>query len=119
MSTFLIGLVLFYAAGFFILGYLKAEITNITYNNTEIGPLRLNCTLRGRDIGWLYLSNTIAIVFSLGLLIPWSKIRVARYIASRTQFLENGLDEINNQAHSDKSAIGEEIGDIFDFDFGL
>ena len=119
MSSFLIGLIFFYAAGFFVLGYFKAEITNITYNNAEIGPLKLNSTLRGRDIGWLYLTNTLAIVFSLGLLIPWSKIRVARYIASRTRFQEDSLDRITAVAQSDKSAVGEEIGDMFDFDFGL
>ena len=37
---------------------------------------------------WLYLSNTLAILFSIGLLIPWARIRMARYRLSRL-VLEN------------------------------
>jgi len=118
-TTFVSFTILFYAIGFFIMGYLMAEIANLTYNNTEIGPLRLQSHLQGRKIGWLLLSNTIAIIFSLGMLIPWSMIRMARYVAESTEFLQDRIESINAMAQADRSAVGEEIGDMFDLDLGL
>ena len=63
--------------------------------------------------------NTIAIIFSLGMLIPWSMIRMARYVAESTEFLQDRIESINAMAQADRSAVGEEIGDMFDLDLGL
>ena len=119
MSFLIIIMVIFYGLGFFVAGYVMARLANLTYNNAELGPLRLHSHLQGRKIGWLLLSNTVAIIVSLGLLIPWSKIRMARYIARNTEFLDNKMDSINAVTQPDRSAIGEEISNIFDFDIGL
>ncbi|MBF8269415.1 MAG: hypothetical protein HW386_1124 [Gammaproteobacteria bacterium] len=116
--AFLFG-IFFYVIGFFIMGYLMARLANLTYSNTEFGPLRLQSHLRGGKIGWLLLSNTIAIICSLGLLIPWSKIRMARYVAESTEFLQDRIESITAMAQADRSAIGEEVGDMFDLDLGL
>ena len=110
---------LFYAVSFFTLGYLKSRLTNTTFNHTELGPVLFESSLRARDLGWLYLSNTIAIMFSLGLLIPWAQIRMARYKAAKTQLLAKDMDAINSIEQDDPSAFGEELGEFFDFDFGL
>ena len=108
-----------YAIGFYLLGYVNSRLTNATFNGTEIGPLLLHSTLRGRELGNLYLTNTIAVVLSLGLLVPWVKIRMARYKASRTEFLAKDMAGIEAIEQSDQSALGEELGDIFDVDIGL
>ena len=112
-------MVAFYGLGFYLMGYFNSRLTNMTYNNTEIGPLLINSTLRGRDLGTLYLTNTMAALISLGLLIPWVKIRMAKYKASRTEFLAKDMQAINALEQSDSSAVGEEIGEIFDLDIGL
>ena len=111
--------VVMYGVGFYLLGYLNSRLTNVTFNNIEIGPLLLHSTLRGRALGTLYLTNTIAILLSLGLMVPWVKIRMARYKASRTEFLAKDMAGIEAIEQSDQSAIGEELGDIFDIDIGL
>jgi uncharacterized membrane protein YjgN (DUF898 family) len=70
---------------------------------------------------WLYFSNAIGIVLSLGLLIPWAKIRMIRYrLANLTLHVVS--DDLNNfvAAEQEKaSAIGEEMGDMLDVDIGL
>jgi len=104
--------VVMYGVGFYLLGYLNSRLTNVTFNNIEIGPLLLHSTLRGRALGTLYLTNTIAILLSLGLMVPWVKIRMARYKASRTEFLAKDMAGIEAIEQSDQSAIGEELGDI-------
>ena len=108
-----------YAIGFYLLGYVNSRLTNTTFNGTEIGPLLLHSTLRGRELGNLYLTNTIAVVLSLGLMVPWVKIRMARYKASRTEFLAKDMAGIEAIEQSDQSALGEELGDMFDVDIGL
>ena len=112
-------MIIFYGVSFFIMGNFMAKVTNLTYGNAMFGPLRLQSHLRGRVIGWLLLSNTIAVIFSLGLLIPWTRIRMARYMAESTEFLQHRIESINAMAQPDRSAIGEEIGDLFDLDLGL
>ena len=108
-----------YGVGFYLLGYLNSRLTNATFNGIEIGPLLLHSTLRGRDLGNLYLTNTLAVLFSLGLLVPWVKIRMAKYKASRTEFLAKDMASIESIVQPDQSAIGEELGDMFDLDIGL
>lgn len=108
-----------YGFGFYVLGYVNSRLINTTFNSTEIGPLLLHSTLRARDLGNLYLTNTLAIVLSLGLMVPWVKIRMARYKASRTEFLAKDMAGIEAIEQSDKGAVGEELGDMFDIDIGL
>jgi uncharacterized membrane protein YjgN (DUF898 family) len=69
---------------------------------------------------WIYLSNAIAIVFSLGLLIPWASIRLVRYRISNFRVSSSGeLDTFIASEQEEVEAVGEEIADFFDFDFGL
>jgi uncharacterized membrane protein YjgN (DUF898 family) len=53
------------------------------------------------------------------MLIPWSRIRMARYVAESTEFLPDQIENIYAMAQPDRSAVGEEIGDMFDLDLGL
>lgn len=115
----LLGSLVFYAIGFYLSGYLKASLTNLTYNNTRLGPLQLESAMKGRELGWIYLSNTIAVILSLGMLIPWSKVRVARYKASKTQLLARDMEAIRAVQQEDQSAFGEELGEVFGLDFGI
>ena len=118
IAFFTLGLV-FYGVSFFTLGYLKSRLTNTTLNNTELGPILIESSLRARDLGWLYLSNTVAIMLSVGFLIPWAQIRMARYKAAQTQLLAKDMNAINSIEQDNPSAFGEELGEFFDFDFGL
>ncbi len=69
---------------------------------------------------WLYLSNAAAILFSLGLLIPWAQIRMSRYRLSQLTLLATSdLDRFVAKEQEAVTAAGEEIADFFDFDVGL
>lgn len=105
----------------FVQLYFTTRITNYTLGCTQWGSLgRIESTLRARDIFWLRLSNAIAILLSLGLLIPWAKIRMARYRTSRTRFLATGnLNDVAQAAVADISAIGDSAADVFDIDIGF
>ena len=115
----IIMMLMIYGVGFFIAGYINARITNVTVSNIQFGENRLQCHLKPLTVGWIYLTNTIAIILSLTLLIPWAQVRMARYKAGCTEILEKDFHSIEAVAQPDRSAIGEEIIDIFDFDMGF
>ena len=107
--------------GYFIAwSYLSARIGNLVYNHASIDGNRFVSTLRARDLLWLYTSNTIAILASVGLLIPWAMIRMARYRADHLVLLASGdLDAFTAEARSDVGAAGAEVDGLFDIAIGL
>jgi len=112
-------MVAFYSLMFFIMGYMRAARTNLILNNVQIGRNRFTSNLRSLRVGWIYLSNTVAIILSLGMLIPWAKVRMARYVAACTELEAGDVDSINDVVRSERSAMGDELGEAFDLDFGL
>lgn len=104
---------------FCVTGIFKAVRTNLIHNHINIGGNQLISTLNGLKIGWIYFTNTIAILLTLGLFIPWAKVRIRRYIATATAIDATDIDSIRAGALKDEHAFGEEIGDVFDLDLGL
>lgn len=116
----LVGAVVYYLVfGFLVGGYFRARRTNLVYGNIAFGLSRVHSRLRVLAVGWLYLSNGLAILASLGLLIPWATIRMARYVADNTSLEAWDLDKTIALADTDTSALGEELGELFDLDIGL
>jgi uncharacterized membrane protein YjgN (DUF898 family) len=108
---------------FFIATYVQTALRNLAWNGTSLSGCRFKSTLRTRDMVWLYFSNAVAIACTLGLLIPWASVRMARYrferLEARTQ---KGLEDFFALARNEEvTATGEEIGDIFgvNVDFGF
>jgi uncharacterized membrane protein YjgN (DUF898 family) len=100
--------------------YAQTGMRNAIWNHTEVGPLLFQSNLRVRDLLSLYLTNAVAIVASLGLLIPWAEIRMLRYRTSRLSVLLDGSwDEFRGNPAADPSAVGAEIADVFALDFSL
>lgn len=105
---------------FFIVVYVQTALANLTWNSTSIAGSRFVSRMRVRDMAWLYLSNAAAIVLSLGLMIPWASVRLARY-RFETLSVEGVADMEAFRAgfQGDVGAAGEEIGDIFGIDVAL
>ncbi|MCM2358305.1 MAG: DUF898 family protein [Geobacteraceae bacterium] len=108
---------------FYMATYVQTSLANLAWNATTLGPCRFRSALRTRDMMWLYLSNAVAIACTLGLLIPWATVRMARYRFQKlTVEASGGLDGFLALARRQEvGATGEEIGDILgiDVDFGF
>ncbi|MGR8929168.1 MAG: YjgN family protein [Gammaproteobacteria bacterium] len=101
-------------------GYIYTSISNLVINHTELEQCRFESHLETSKIIWLYLSNTLAIIFSLGLLIPWAKIRITAYRLSCLSVVsDSNLDSFIAGTAEKDSALGEELDDILDLDIGL
>lgn len=117
--TYLI-IVPMYAGYVLAYAYLQARSGNLVWNNTILGPLRFQSTLRGRDLLKLYVTNALGIVASLGLLIPWAVIRTIKYRADNMRILlEGDLIEFQGSDISTVAAVGAETLDFFDMDISI
>lgn len=101
---------------FVLVVYAQTQLANLTWNGTALAGNRFRSTLRTREMAWLFVSNAAAIACSLGLLMPWATVRMARYRFERLEIeTPGGLDGFLADARTDApvGAAGEEIGDLF------
>ena len=104
----------------FAFAYIQARISNLVWNHTELGPLRFESTLKGRGLAKLYVTNALAILGSVGLLIPWAVVRTLKYRADHMRVrVEGSLGEFRGGEHSAVQATGSEVGEFFDMDLSL
>ncbi|NMG76216.1 DUF898 family protein [Aromatoleum diolicum] len=94
--------------------------TNLRYNNTRLGAHALQADYRLGSYAMLMFTNTLAIALTLGLFYPWAKVRTARYAAGHIGLVADGdLGEFAAAQREQVSALGGEIGDVFDMDLGI
>jgi uncharacterized membrane protein YjgN (DUF898 family) len=112
---------LFLAFVFAVQQYFYARFMNYCWEKTQMGKLRFRSTLSASRLIWIRISNTFAIVFSIGLFAPWAKIRRTKYILENlTVVTEGSLDIFTASLASDEqNAIGDAATDFFDVDIGL
>ncbi len=100
--------------------YVRTKYTNLMWSNSRLGGHRFESTLRARDMIWIYVSNGVAIVLSLGLAVPWAMVRLARYRAAHFTFLAAGtLDDFVAEAERKEGATSAELVDALDLDMDL
>ncbi|WP_224963125.1 YjgN family protein [Geomonas subterranea] len=100
--------------------YVRTALTNLTWSSTSLGDHRFTCALRMRDLIWIYLSNAVAVICTLGLLAPWATVRLLRYRLERLSAAgAGGLDAIRASKETQVGAAPEELGDMLGFDLGL
>lgn len=114
-------LFVFYLLAFLFLGpWFAARTQNLVWNHTALGHNPFSSDVRARDLFWIYLSNFVAILLTLGLFKPFADIRLARY---RLEHLalhpQTSLDDISASQSQATTATGEESADLFDFDISF
>ena len=110
-----IGLLVMLPVYLFIFGYLKANIANLNFNSTTIKGHHFSSSMQSKTVAWIYFTNTAAIALSLGLMIPWAKIRMARYRAECLKLEAcDSLDNFIAAEQKNVSALGDQMSEIFD-----
>lgn len=114
------GMAVFYLMIPVISGLIQARMANLLYNGTELGPVSFVSSQRARDLAWIYLSNLLLIAFTLGLFIPWAKVRLARYRAQSLNVAgPQELGSFVSGQHQSSTATGAEMADLLDLNLGL
>lgn len=99
----------------------QAYIRNMVYAHTALqGGHRLVSNVSAARLMWIAMSNVVVIVLTLGLMLPWARIRFSRYLADCTQFIADGsLDEFIGVEEGRVTALGDAYADLEGLDVGL
>ena len=110
-----------YLAAFLLIGpWFAARIQNLVWSGTSLGPHIFSSNVRARDLFWIYLTNFIGILLTLGLFKPFADIRLAKYRLEHMALnAQSSLDEFLAGQQQSISAMGEETADVFDFDIAF
>lgn len=98
-----------------LFGYFKAGLANLMLNHAQLRSNHFDSELQPVPLAWIYFSNSFLTAITLGLYIPWAKVRLARYRAECTSMtIEGDLDHFLAAERQRTSALGEELGEAFD-----
>lgn len=114
-----VGYILMPAFSFILKGAFDAWIGRAVYNSTSIKEYKMLNEWDVLKLSWIYFSNFVAIMFTIGLMYPWAKIRDVKYKLENTGFEELNLNVFIGEVEKNRSALGEEAADFFDFDIGF
>jgi uncharacterized membrane protein YjgN (DUF898 family) len=97
-----------------------AMIQNIIWNHTRLGEHEFRCKLEWGRLSWIYFTNLLAIVVTLGLFIPFAQVRAMKYRLEAMSMVVNGsLDNFVAGEHRQVGAAGEGVADFMDLDLSL
>jgi uncharacterized membrane protein YjgN (DUF898 family) len=125
VSLIAITAIIYIVVIFLIPQYIGACLFSIFWQNLKFEGGHSDCTIKPLTFFFkILLVNALAIVFSLGLLYPWAKIRRSRYVAEHLSVrIEDAavLSRIKRAKEREEGALGEEFEAVegFDFDIGL
>ena len=92
----------------------NAMCRNILLKSLSLGDaVDFNSSIRPWTWFGIVATNFLAILFSLGLAIPWTLIRAYRYLASNTYYrLHTDEHQFADQKSKEMSAFGQEFADM-------
>lgn len=100
--------------------YYVVKINNLVFNNTRIDDFQLSANYELMSYGKLLLVNTLLTLLTLGFYRPWAMVRTAQYKADHMSVVAvSELDGFVAGEAKHIDALGEEVGDFYDLDFGF
>jgi uncharacterized membrane protein YjgN (DUF898 family) len=120
----LIGIVIalpFACAGVIWYAFTQTRLINATFNLTTISNnVRLFSRITTPQMAKLYITNTLAVIFTLGLAIPWAAVRTAKQRVETTALAVSGdIDDIIADAVPPTSATADAGAEFFSLDIAL
>lgn len=101
--------------------FTQSRLINATFNLTTISNnVRLFSRMTANAMARLYIVNTLAVIFTLGLAIPWAAVRTARLRVETTALAVSGdLDDVIADAVPPASATADAGAEFFSLDIAL
>jgi uncharacterized membrane protein YjgN (DUF898 family) len=99
-------------------GY-QSSYFSAVFNNAEVQGNRLQTDVTIKGLFQIVLLNTVFTLLTLGLYYPWAAVRVARYMQAHLWIEAVDLDSFVAQERAQEDALGDEIGEAFDFGIGI
>lgn len=121
LFSLFLAMVVLIVGGLFSSAYLVVAQRNYAFGQTKIGEaLQLKSTLSTGAFLGLVLTNSLIVLFTLGLGTPIAEVRLARYMANSTALIGD-ISLVTVQAHHDTAgtAVAEEVAAAFDLNVGI
>lgn len=109
---------IFYICFLVAQAFWQAKTFNLVFESLELANVKFRSGLKALPLAGILLSNTILIILTLGFAFPWAKVRLMRYKMQAIEY-QGSADVFSGVGESDNSALGDEVGEAFDLDFGL
>ncbi|MEM5552119.1 YjgN family protein [Pseudoalteromonas neustonica] len=102
-------------------GIYQSIIRNHILNSSEFEDIAsFKSDLKPAAYGFLLFTNAVAIIFTLGLAYPWTKIRKAHLLAAATEVtIYTGALTLMDTVQEQQSSFAEEAANVFDIDISL
>jgi uncharacterized membrane protein YjgN (DUF898 family) len=100
--------------------FILARLQNLVWNNSLLGLIGFDSTVKARRFVWIAVSNLILIVLTLGFFTPFAAVRMYRYrVESVTVLSTTDLAGVVAGQSQEVGAVGEGAADLLDIDFAL
>lgn len=114
-------LISFFGLGMYaiVIVFVIVKMTNLYYNSTTLGDHTFDADLEFPGLFGVYAINFLLTVLTLGLYLPFARVRLTKYRAAHICFIAEGsIDHFIAAEKEQVDALGEEMGEVFDFDIG-
>lgn len=116
----IIAFVIYLVGFYYVIYFIEASKLNEIWGKTSIDGNRFVSKLKPWGLMWLMLSNTLLIVITLGIYIPWAHVRMTRYRLDNLAVEMSGdMDNFIAKGREEMGALGAELGDAMDFEISL
>lgn len=128
MAAAIIPMIALYLAFYLVVGaYMAVTMANIQFNNTTLSDPKSSAADHRFSANWQVLSymkllfiNTVLILLTLGLFIPFAKVRTAAYKAEHTSFVATSdLDTFVAGEREQSNSLAEGVNDLFAMDISI
>ncbi|MGO4333038.1 YjgN family protein [Cupriavidus sp. 2TAF22] len=110
----------FYLALLAVGPYFMARLQNLVWNHTTLAPHAFRSEVKASRLFFIFVTNMIANVLTLGLFMPFAKVRSMRYrIEAMTMLAAAPLDAFVAGETEQVGALGDAAVDWYDIDIAL
>ncbi len=100
-------------------GISDGYLSNFVRDHTSLESAKFKGEINPLKLGLISATNSLALIFSFGLLYPWTKFRYLKYKIENTYFACSDYDKFISSGYEELNTIGEETMDFFDIDIGI
>ena len=98
---------------------IRMMMINLYYNSSSLDRHELDAELEFPGYFMTCATVFFLTIVTLGLYLPAAKVRLTHYVADHMTFIAVGsIDDFVQAEREAVSALGEEFGEVFDFDIG-
>lgn len=115
-SFVMISPIVFIALYFALIVYSIVSFSNLYYSSLSLIDHKFDSSLKFSALAKVILINLLLTIITFGLYLPAAKVRMTKYICSALLLHTAGsLDEFSAAEKQNIGALGEELGQAFDF----